>query len=333
MSHAAVTWALEQRLPALQKLVLLMLCHRHNAKTGRCDPSIQCIADDCGMSKDAVRTALTKLAALDLVTAEGRRQGEKQISHSYHLAIGMIASGVVAETDGGSSSEPPPLVVESDQGSRSELGGVVAQSHQGVVAETDTNIGTLFNKGIRTVEENNNLPRGKRETKTHPLFGDLKERIFAYYRNHNHIDPPWDGGEARQLSRLLAAQPNADITFWRTCLFGRHNSDVNHAERPRMWLSNLASYHKPLNAYNRPKETEHARNQSPTQRRHAEAGKALRDIQSRRMDAASQSPANHQGRPGVDVHLPSVGPSGHRDFGSLRRALVEGERNGSDASP
>ena len=46
MSHKANTWAWEQDLPALQKIVLLALADRHNADTGRCDPSIKHVSPE-----------------------------------------------------------------------------------------------------------------------------------------------------------------------------------------------------------------------------------------------------------------------------------------------
>lgn len=105
-----MTWAVKQQLPALQKLVLLMLANRTNADNGRCDPSISRVAEDCGMSKDSVRRAITALADAGFLTVLQRQDGTANLSNHYLLNL----QGVVAH---------------SDQGSRSQQGGVVAHSH------------------------------------------------------------------------------------------------------------------------------------------------------------------------------------------------------------
>lgn len=96
-------------------------------------------------------------------------------------------------------------------------------------------------------------PRDKRESVVHPFFGELKELIFRYYRSHNKVEPEWNGREAKELSSLLSANPDAPITHWKHCLVGRNDSEVNHAERPGKWIGNLSSYRNAVNAFNRPK--------------------------------------------------------------------------------
>lgn len=113
--------------------------------------------------------------------------------------------------------------------------------------------------------------RVKREGHAHPLYETLKIRVFDYYKYTNSgSTPEWDGMEGKNLSMLLKARPNEDIHYWNECLAGRASSDINHAERPGVWLSKLSSYRKPLNAYNRPKENGNGNSKSERAQRNIE---------------------------------------------------------------
>lgn len=39
MSFNAMAWAVRQKLPCTQKIVLMMLAERHNKDSGQCNPS------------------------------------------------------------------------------------------------------------------------------------------------------------------------------------------------------------------------------------------------------------------------------------------------------
>ena len=54
MSFQAQAWAVRQKLPCTQKMVLLMLAVRHNSDTDKCHPSHAKLADDCGLSRRSV---------------------------------------------------------------------------------------------------------------------------------------------------------------------------------------------------------------------------------------------------------------------------------------
>lgn len=62
-----MTWAVEQQLPALQKLVLLMLANCSNHHTGQCNPSHERLAKECGMSRTSVKDAIRALSEKGLV--------------------------------------------------------------------------------------------------------------------------------------------------------------------------------------------------------------------------------------------------------------------------
>jgi hypothetical protein len=87
-----------------------------------------------------------------------------------------------------------------------------------------------------------------------PRHARFKDLVAKYWTRHNSLGMPWDGAEAKQLSALLAANPALDEATFRSLLLSRHRSDVNHAERPRQWLTRVTDYgNGPLNQYNKPK--------------------------------------------------------------------------------
>jgi hypothetical protein len=123
MSFQAMTWAVEQKVPALQKLVLLMLANRLNHDTGKCIPKIKTLADECGMSETSVKTAMKGLAESGLITIVPRFQESVQLPNAYvlHTGVGRNAAqggspdapGVGRQTP----TEPGRLNQEGKQGS------------------------------------------------------------------------------------------------------------------------------------------------------------------------------------------------------------------------
>jgi len=61
MSFQAMTWATQQKIPAMQKIVLLMLANRINGDTGECYPSISRLSSECGMTGRALINQLQLL--------------------------------------------------------------------------------------------------------------------------------------------------------------------------------------------------------------------------------------------------------------------------------
>ncbi|NIJ79599.1 helix-turn-helix domain-containing protein [Xanthomonas cannabis] len=87
MSFQALTWAVQQQLPVQQKMVLLMLANRTNPDHGRCDPSHQKLAADCGMSSDSVKRAIRALADQGLLSIRRRRDGDVSLPNQYDLHL------------------------------------------------------------------------------------------------------------------------------------------------------------------------------------------------------------------------------------------------------
>lgn len=105
MSFQAMTWAVEQRLPANQKIVLLMLANRTNHETGMCVPRIKVLAEECGMSETACKTALRNLADAGLIRVESRFEGGVQKPNQYHLMMGVGQNPTHPNTMQGGGSE------------------------------------------------------------------------------------------------------------------------------------------------------------------------------------------------------------------------------------
>jgi uncharacterized phage protein (TIGR02220 family) len=133
-----MTWAVEQKLPCAQKMVLLMLTNHANGHTGRCDPSLTRLAEECGMSRDSVMRHIKTLEENGYLTVIRQKDGEINLRNKYELNL-LNTKGVGADT-------PPGVAADSDQGTRCELLGVVAPCDQGsstmrprVVAPCDSN--------------------------------------------------------------------------------------------------------------------------------------------------------------------------------------------------
>lgn len=87
MSFQAMTWAVEQKLPSQQKIVLLMLANRTNHDTGRCDPSHKRLADDCGMSTDSVKRAIKSLEESGHLAVVSRSMDGVRLPNQYRLNL------------------------------------------------------------------------------------------------------------------------------------------------------------------------------------------------------------------------------------------------------
>lgn len=90
MSFQAMAWAVEQKLPATKKIVLLMLANRVNSDTGKCVPKIKTLAEDCGLSETATKSAIKDLSDMGLLTIIPRFYEGQQMPNQYHLNAGGV---------------------------------------------------------------------------------------------------------------------------------------------------------------------------------------------------------------------------------------------------
>ncbi|AXF07295.1 hypothetical protein CUJ91_04695 [Paraburkholderia graminis] len=136
MSFQAMTWAVEQELPALQKLVLLMLANCTNQHTRRCDPSHDRLAKECGMSKDSVKRAIAELAEKGLIEVRRQSSNGVNLPNQYTLKVGSSVGvvgadstqGVDADSTHGRCSQHPGVGADTTEGGCSQQGGVGADS-------------------------------------------------------------------------------------------------------------------------------------------------------------------------------------------------------------
>jgi biotin operon repressor len=103
MSFQAMTWAVEQELPALQKLVLLMLANCSNHHTGQCNPSHERLAKECGMSRTSVKDAIRALSEKGLVEIVHIVHDGVNLPNQYKLLVSTPPGRNT--TEGGSPKE------------------------------------------------------------------------------------------------------------------------------------------------------------------------------------------------------------------------------------
>lgn len=114
MSFEAMAWATRQEVPALQKLVLLMLSNRHNNDSGLCIPSHEKLAKECGMSKTAVKGAIKSLAEKGCLSIEQRFNGSAATSNQYNLNLEFVFKKAVADAVGRQTPHVVRRLMSSD---------------------------------------------------------------------------------------------------------------------------------------------------------------------------------------------------------------------------
>ena len=116
MSHAATNWAIRIKgIKPATKIVLWHLCDRHNADTGRCNPSQERLAEDAEMSRSTLNVHLGRLEAMGLIeriTSIDPRT-KRQLPTAYRLAMDTDIEPVAEPQDvvapvSGKSPKPCP---------------------------------------------------------------------------------------------------------------------------------------------------------------------------------------------------------------------------------
>ena len=114
MSFHAIKWAAEQKLPAMQKIVLLMLANRTNPDTGLCYPSHDKLAIDCGMTKRSVIQQIEKLEKCNFLTVLRETKDSVKQVNKYRLHISSEPHSLGVVNDVHYPSEPHSLGVVND---------------------------------------------------------------------------------------------------------------------------------------------------------------------------------------------------------------------------
>lgn len=89
MSLRAIKWVLgagqRTRMSNVQRLVLLTLAFHHNDRTNQCNPAVDTLATETGLSARTVQFATRELAASGLITVATRTVHGVQTSNQYDL--------------------------------------------------------------------------------------------------------------------------------------------------------------------------------------------------------------------------------------------------------
>lgn len=138
MSFPALAWAVRQKLPSTQKLVLVMLAERHNKDSGQCNPSLELLADDCGLSRRSVIDQIAKLQTSGYLTVRHRAKDSVKLPSQYVLHLGFGVPEKVQTEANDPYLLPQKVVNDVHQGSErnsppqcSTFTTVVNDVHQG----------------------------------------------------------------------------------------------------------------------------------------------------------------------------------------------------------
>jgi hypothetical protein len=132
MSFQAMTWAVEQELPAMQKIVLLMMANRTSNDNGLCFPSHDKLAKDCGMEKRSVIRQIEKLESANLLTVirSVDERGMKSVN-KYRLHLDVKYSGSDTKSVP-SDTKSVPSDTKSVPSDTKSVGGSDTKSHKTV---------------------------------------------------------------------------------------------------------------------------------------------------------------------------------------------------------
>jgi DNA-binding Lrp family transcriptional regulator len=170
-----MSWAVIQNIPALQKLVLLMLANHSNGHTGQCNPSINKLAEECGMSRDTVIRSISGMEKKGLISVIRKKIENVNLPNQYQLNIdcgvynqltvadrnnrnGCEQQRGVADSDRGSNFEQQRGVADSDRGSNFEQQRGVADSDSKQESETGIEPGIETGKETSTAAVRNSGP-------------------------------------------------------------------------------------------------------------------------------------------------------------------------------
>lgn len=114
MSFPAIRWSTQQDLPAMQKIVLLMIANRINTDSGTCFPSLDTLAKDCGMTRRSVINQVAKLEIAGLLHVERSTEDGVKQQNTYRLLLSVSErpSLVMNVVHGSSETKVPEVVNE-----------------------------------------------------------------------------------------------------------------------------------------------------------------------------------------------------------------------------
>lgn len=88
MSFQAMAWAVDHKLPAMQKMVLLMMANQYNDEEGFSCISHSVLTNECGMSRRSVIRQIDELTKIGLIeTVKTKNDSNMYAVNKYLLAI------------------------------------------------------------------------------------------------------------------------------------------------------------------------------------------------------------------------------------------------------
>ncbi|MCU1201980.1 helix-turn-helix domain-containing protein [Stenotrophomonas maltophilia] len=241
MSFEAMAWAVKWKLPAQQKLVLIMLANRTNADTGRCDPAHKKLATDCGMSADSIKRAISALEAVGLLGVIRRSHEGVNLPNQYDLylersGVGKPGEwvpevrGVGADCTDGSGHTAPRVGADSTTNQESNQEGETGSS----LASDDA-----ADAGADESDEQGDLLGGR------TYVGCPHEAIIAAYHKELPNCPVvhgWSDSRKKHLrARWKADASRQTVEWWRGLFEWMRGSDylmgkVNSFQVSLPWL-------------------------------------------------------------------------------------------------
>jgi hypothetical protein len=169
---------------------------------------------------------------------------------------------------------------------------------------------TETERGTERIKAKKQKPSRSEDVKAPDIrHTSCKDEIFAYYRSKNNgEDPDWNGREGKALGILLSGNPKLTAIGMRKLLESRFDSDVNHSERPSIWLNYIANYRNgPIDRYGKPKISNGGNHAA------VPSGKTAGNLA---VLAESLNRGKHQGTPSEDGLFPA-GKTGNGDVGII----------------
>lgn len=167
MSFPAMSWAVRQKLPCTQKIVLLMLAERHNKDSGQCNPSHDRLADDCGLTRRSVMEQIAKLEGAGYLRIRHRSSNNVKLPNQYVLVFSFGVQEEIKDFEEVVNDVHHP-VVNKVQGVVNHVPLVVNVVHQGSEPRSHKPV-------IEPVIE----PKEKKKSAAAPTIPDVPDEVLA----------------------------------------------------------------------------------------------------------------------------------------------------------
>ena len=220
MSFQAMTWATEQDVPAMQKIVLLMLANRTNDDTGQCNPSHEKLASDCGMSVRACKDQLSRLEAAGLLTIirrqkEGVSLPNQYVLHTYARGQEMPTRGQQMPEGSAAGARGVVQQVPTKQEVEPGIEPIKTKTKRSVAAPSFDPLNFLLGNGVekQIAMDWLQVRRAKRAANTETAFADVLAKITAAGMPYDDAlrlccSRGWAGFDASWLEKRQQARPN-----------------------------------------------------------------------------------------------------------------------------